>query len=74
MGSKVVQSTAVSWLAVAVCVLKTRLNSVPLSFLLGDFIEGQANKTTLSKTIRDVSLLKEFLRGKAIDKEVESRY
>jgi len=74
MGSKVVQSTAVSWLAAAVCVLKTRLNSVPLSVPLEDFIEGQANKTTLSKTIRGVSLLKEFLRGKAISKEVESRY
>ena len=39
---------------------------------LDEFIEGQANKNTVSKTNRDVSLLKEFLRAKEMDKEIES--
>ena len=39
--------------------------------LLAEFIEEQSNKNTLSKTNRDVSLLKEFLRAKEVDKEIE---
>ena len=45
---------------------------VPLQLPLAEFIEEQANKNTLSKTNRDVSLLKEFLRAKEIDKELEN--
>jgi len=37
---------------------------VPLELPLDEFIEEQSNKNTLSKTNRDVSLLKEFLRAK----------
>ena len=44
---------------------------VPLEFSLDKFIDKQANKNTLSKTNRDVALLKEFLRMKEIDKEME---
>ena len=39
---------------------------------LDEFIEELSNKNTLSKTIRDVSLLKEFLRAKEVDKEIEN--
>ena len=45
---------------------------VPLQLPLAEFIEEQANKNTLSKTNRDVSLLKEFLRAKEIDKELKN--
>ena len=45
---------------------------VPLELPLDEFIEEQSNKNTLSKTIRDVSLLKEFLRAKEVDKEIEN--
>ena len=45
---------------------------VPLQLPLAEFIEEQANKNTLSKTNRDVSVLKEFLRAKEIDKELEN--
>ena len=45
---------------------------VPLQLPLDEFIEGQENKHTLSKTNRDVSLLKEFLRAKEIDEEIEN--
>ena len=45
---------------------------VPLELLLDEFIEEQSNKNTLSKTNRDVSLLKEFLRAKEVDKEIEN--
>ena len=45
---------------------------VPLQLPLAEFIEEQANKSTLRKTNRDVSLLKEFLRAKEIDKELEN--
>ena len=45
---------------------------VPLQLPLTEFIEEQANKNTLSKTNRDVSLLKEFLRAKEIDKELKN--
>ena len=45
---------------------------VPLEFPLDEFIDKQANKNTLSKTNRDVTLLKEFLRTKEIDKEMEN--
>ena len=45
---------------------------VPLQLPLVEVIEEQANKNTLSKTNRDVSLLKEFLRVKEIDKELEN--
>ena len=44
----------------------------PLQLPIAEFIEEQANKNTLSKTNRDVSLLKEFLRAKEIDKELEN--
>ena len=37
---------------------------VPPETTLEAFIEEQANKNTLSKTKRDVSLLKEFMRMK----------
>jgi len=43
---------------------------VPLELPLDEFIEEQSNKNTLSKTNRDVSLLKEFLRTKEVDKEI----
>ena len=43
---------------------------VPLELLLNEFIEEQSNKNTLSKTNRDVSLLKEFLRAKEVNKEI----
>ena len=39
---------------------------------LEDFIEEQANKNTLSKTKRDVSLLKEFMRMKGKNEEFEN--
>ena len=45
---------------------------VPLQLPSDEFIEGQENKHTLSKTNRDVSLLKEFLRAKEIDEELEN--
>ena len=45
---------------------------VPLELPLDEFIEEQSNKNTLSKTNRDVSLLKEFLRAKEVDKEIEN--
>ena len=45
---------------------------VPLDLPLYDFVETQSNKNTLSKTNRDVALLKEFLRTKEIDKEIET--
>ena len=40
---------------------------VPPETTLETFIEWQANKNTLSKTKRDVSLLKEFMRMKGKD-------
>ena len=45
---------------------------VPLELPLDEFIEELSNKNTLSKTNRDVSLLKEFLRAKEVDKEIEN--
>ena len=45
---------------------------LPLGLPLDDFFEEQSNKNTLSKTNRDVSLLKEFLRAKEVDKEIEN--
>ena len=45
---------------------------VPLELPLDEFIEEQSNKNTLSKTDRDVSLLKEFLRAKEVEKEIEN--
>ena len=45
---------------------------VPLELPLDEFIEEQSNKNTLSKTNRYVSLVKEFLRAKEVDKEIES--
>ena len=45
---------------------------VPLVLPLNEFIEEQSNKNTLSKTNRDVSLLKEFLRAKEVYKEIEN--
>ena len=45
---------------------------VPLKLPLDEFIEEQSNKNTLSKTNRDVSLLKEFLRAKEVDKDIEN--
>ena len=45
---------------------------VPLELPLDELIEEQSNKNTLSKTNRDVSLLKEFLRTKKGDKEIEN--
>ena len=44
----------------------------PLQLPFDEFIEGQENKHTLSKTNRDVSLLKEFLRAKEIDEKLEN--
>ena len=40
---------------------------LPLELPLHEFFEGLSNKNTLSKTNRDVSLLKEFLRAKEVD-------
>jgi len=45
---------------------------VPLELPLDEFIEELSNKNTLSKTNRDVSLLKEFLRAKEVDKEIKN--
>jgi len=45
---------------------------VPLELPLDEFIEEQSNKNTLSETNRHVSLLKEFLRAKEVDKEIEN--
>ena len=45
---------------------------VPPETTLEAFIEEQANKNTLSKTKRDVSLLKEFMRMKGKDEEFVS--
>jgi len=45
---------------------------VPLELPLDEFIKEQSNKNTLSITSRDVSLLKEFLRAKEVDKEIEN--
>ena len=45
---------------------------VPPETTLEAFIEEQANKNTLSKTKRDVSLLKEFMRMKGRDEEFEN--
>jgi len=45
---------------------------VPLQLPLDEFIEEQSNKNTLNKTNRDVSLLKELLRAKEHDKEIEN--
>jgi len=43
-----------------------------LELPLDEFIKGLSHKNTLSKTNRDVSLLKEFLRAKEVDKEIEN--
>ena len=45
---------------------------VPPETTLEAFIEEQANKNTLSKTKRDLSLLKEFMRMKGKDEEFVS--
>ena len=45
---------------------------VPPETTLEAFIEEQANKNTLSKTKRDVSLLKEFMRMKGKAEEFVS--
>ena len=45
---------------------------VPPETTLEARIEEQANKNTLSKTKRDVSLLKEFIRMKGKDKKFEN--
>ena len=45
---------------------------VPPETILEALIEEQANKYTLSKTKRDVSLLEEFIRMKGKDKKVEN--
>lgn len=45
---------------------------VPPETTLEAFIEEQANKNTLSKTKRDVSLLKEFMRMKGKHEEFEN--
>ena len=45
---------------------------VPLELPLDEFIEELSNKNTLSKTNRVVSLLKEFLRAKEVDREIEN--
>ena len=45
---------------------------VPLELPLDEFIEELSNKNTLSKTNRDVSLLKEFLIAKEVDKEIKN--
>ena len=45
---------------------------VPLELPLDEIIEEQSNKNTMNKTNRDVSLLKEFLRAKQVDKEIEN--
>jgi len=78
------QSKALKWLpwhtvskttpAWSLCFENMALASrfVPLKLPLDEFIEKQSNKNTLSKTKRDVSLLKEFLRAKDVDKEIEN--
>ena len=45
---------------------------VPPETTLDAFIEEQANKNALSKTKRDVYLLKEFMRMKGKDEEFVS--
>ena len=45
---------------------------VPLELSLDEFIEELSNKNTLSKTNRDVSLLKDFLRAKEVDKRLKN--
>ena len=52
--------------------MASALRFVPLELPLDVFIEEQSNKNTLTKTNRDVSLLKEFLRAKEVDKEIEN--
>ena len=54
---------------------------VPPETTLEAFIEEQANKNTLSKTKRDVSLLKEFMRmkgktknSKILNRESSTKY
>jgi hypothetical protein len=37
-----------------------------------EFIQKQANKNNLSKTTRDLALLKEFLKARQVDKDVEN--
>ena len=44
----------------------------PLEVPLDEFIEERSNKYTWSKTNRNVSSLKEFLRAKEFDKEIEN--
>ena len=50
----------------------TSTGFVPPETTLEAFIEEQANKNRLSKTKRDVSLLKEFIRMKGKDEEFEN--
>jgi hypothetical protein len=38
-----------------------------------EFIQANKNKNTLSKTTRDLALLKEFLKAKQVDKDVKHR-
>ena len=45
---------------------------LPLELPLDEFIEELSNKNMLSKSNRNVSLLKEFLRAKEVDKEIEN--
>jgi len=52
--------------------MASTLRFVPLESPLDEFIEELSNKNTLSKTNRDVSLLKEFLRAKEVEKEIEN--
>ena len=44
----------------------------PLELPLDEFIEERSNRYTWSKTNRNVSSLKEFLRAKEFDKEIEN--
>ena len=79
------QSKALKWLprrafsktapAQSLCFenMASATNFVPLELPLDEFIEELPNpKNTLSKTNRDVSLLKEYLRAKEVDKEIEN--
>ena len=50
----------------------TSTRFVPPETILEALIEEQANKNTLSKTKRDVSLRKEFIRMKGKDKKFEN--
>jgi site-specific recombinase XerD len=63
-----------SWQRENCCFYKSKWRATlyQLNALLTNLFKKQANKNTLGKTMRDLALLKEFLKAKQVDKDVEN--